>query len=223
MYVIWCVNVCVGKSLIVSTGLSQSLQFEAKVLTSHSSLSSHTHLRSNRGFSKWEALEATADLAYNCPENREELGQHDAIHLVVKSIERVSQQIAIRACLCSDLSPPSFHPQQQNLEDPVTLDIACMALTNLVQDSPENVSRLEGQTLRIRGRDRRISIYVLLTTILPDKTVRGERSCIIMMALSILCANNSEAQTQAGNAGACQIVVDKIRSEIHDGTVVRQG
>lgn len=38
---------------------------------------------------KWEALEATADLSYQCLENREVLGRNDAVALVAKCIERV--------------------------------------------------------------------------------------------------------------------------------------
>jgi hypothetical protein len=38
---------------------------------------------------KWEALEAAADLSYNCPANRATLGLHGAVALVVASIQRV--------------------------------------------------------------------------------------------------------------------------------------
>lgn len=46
--------------------------------------------RNGRGLGgQWEALEALADLAHNCPENRAELGRQGAVPLVVGCIERV--------------------------------------------------------------------------------------------------------------------------------------
>jgi hypothetical protein len=49
----------------------------------------HKHTHTHRGYSKWEATEAAADLAYNCPDNRQALGIHDAVALVVRCIEKV--------------------------------------------------------------------------------------------------------------------------------------
>lgn len=59
--------------------------FEPKPKTS----TTHTHRGTG---TKWEGLEAVADLAYNAPENRALLGRHGAVALVVKCIERVRER-----------------------------------------------------------------------------------------------------------------------------------
>jgi hypothetical protein len=117
------------------------------------------------------------------------------------------------------------------MEDPVALDIAFMALTNLVQDNASNAQSLHAQRIRLRtggsgsgGSEKKVSIYELLTTMLADANLKGERACINMMALSIFCGcNNVQGQTQIGDAGACEAVVKKLRQEQTEAATIRQG
>lgn len=141
-----------------------------------------------KGFSKWEALQATADLAYDCQENRHELGQRDCVALLIKCIEK-------------------------DPEDWVALDIALMALSNIVQDHEQNASCAGAQMIHLStDNDCTISIYAFLSHLLEsDQLVFGERACIIMMVLSVLCANDPTAQSKIGGVNGCWAVVQRLR------------
>jgi hypothetical protein len=168
-----------------------------------------------KGFCNRQALEAIADLAYGSPDNRRELGRYDAVVLVVKSMEK-------------------------DMSDLVAFDIAVMALTNLVQDDVHNASRLQTQKVRFQegGKECKLSVYALLSHRLgSDGLVLGERACILMMALSMCCANDPKAQSEIGDANGCWSVVERVkagaggsRDEAHpqkcpgpDAAVLRQG
>ena len=143
-----------------------------------------------KGICIWQALQAIADLAYDCPDNRRELGRYDAVALVVKFIEN-------------------------DFMDLVAFDIALMALTNLVQDDAHNASRLQTEKVLFKegGKECKLSLYALLSHRLGTVSlIYGERACIIMMALSMFCANDPMAQSEIGDANGCWSVVERIKS-----------
>ena len=153
-------------------------------------------------FSRWEAVEATADLAYNCPDTREELGRLGAVAQVVRFLER-------------------------NADDAVCVDIAFLALTNLVNDSPSNAARLQAETVEAAeggraGESHGMSVYAFLTHVLATATLEAESASILMMALIIFCANNPAVQSEAGEAGPCEAALDKLRQHAEDAVVARQ-
>jgi len=158
-----------------------------------------------KGFCRYQALEAIADLAYNSPDNRQELGRCDAVNLVVLSIET-------------------------DLMDLVAFDIAVMALTNLVQDNAL-AARLQTHKIRFQegGKECKLSVYALLSHRLrTDSLDFGERACILMMSLSALCIYDPKAQSEIGNANGCWSVVEGLRKSAQkclgpDAAVARQG
>lgn len=52
----------------------------------------------------------------------------------------------------------------------------------------------------------------------PHRNIDDERLCIYMMALSILCASDSEAQSLAADAGACEALVGVLESLVVEET-----
>jgi len=168
-----------------------------------------------KGICIGQALQAIADLAYDCPDNRRELGRYDAVALVVKFIEN-------------------------DFMDMVIFDIALMALTNLVQDDAYNAFRLQTQKVLFKeeGKECELSLYALLSHRLGAVSlIFGERACIIMMALSTFCVSDPKAQSEIGDANGCWSVVKRVKfsasgnpGEAHpekcpnsDAAVMRQG
>lgn len=159
-----------------------------------------------KGYCKWEALEAIADLSYGNPANRRELGRYDAVGLVVSSIEK-------------------------DVNDWVAIDVALMGLTNLVQDDVLNAARLQTQRIQFQeaGKVCKLSVYEFVSLRLgSDPVIVGERACILMMALSAFCTNDLRAQEEIGDANGCWAVVERLRqsgagTKTPDAVIMRQG
>lgn len=67
---------------------------------------------------------------------------------------------------------------------------------------------------------------VLVTRLLAalHRNIDDKRLCIYMMALSILCASDTQAQTLAADAGACEVFVGVLQSVVEETgvTALRQ-
>jgi hypothetical protein len=92
-----CVWVCVWVGVCDSHSYSLAcVHLHATRLPTHHTL--HHHHHHPRGLSKWEALEAMAEMANQSHENCEALGRDDACRLVVELLQGVS--VCVCVCVC---------------------------------------------------------------------------------------------------------------------------
>lgn len=94
------------------------------------------------GLSRWEALQAIADLA-EFPECRDALGQNDAVNLVFRQLVAIQEDNGGKAGI---------------LEDVTTVDLACLALASLIMNHEDNQKRIAelswtGKVTRLDGTE----------------------------------------------------------------------